>query len=81
GPFNLTAPAPVTNAQFTRALAAALGRPALLNLPTVVLRTALGEVASELLGSARVRPARLRAAGFSFAHPDIATALQAELSA
>jgi uncharacterized protein (TIGR01777 family) len=81
GPFNLTAPAPVTNAEFTRALAAALGRPALLNLPTVVLRTALGEVASELLGSARVRPARLRAAGFSFAHPDIATALKAELSA
>ena len=81
GPFNLTAPAPVTNAEFTRALAAALGRPALLNLPTVVLRTALGEVASELLGSARVRPARLSAAGFSFAHPDIATALQAELSA
>ncbi|HEX9553204.1 MAG TPA: TIGR01777 family oxidoreductase [Streptosporangiaceae bacterium] len=81
GPFNLTAPAPVTNAQFTRALAAALGRPALLNLPTVVLRTALGELASELLGSARVMPARLRAAGFSFAHPDIATALKAELSA
>jgi len=81
GPFNLTAPAPVTNAEFTRALAAALGRPALLNLPTVVLRTALGEVASELLGSARVMPARLRAAGFSFAHPDIATALKAELSA
>ncbi len=81
GPFNLTAPEPVTNAEFTRALAAALGRPALLNLPTVVLRTALGEVASELLGSTRVRPARLRAAGFSFAHPDIATALQAELSA
>jgi len=81
GPFNLTAPAPVTNAQFTGALAAALGRPALLNLPTFVLRTALGEVASELLGSARVMPARLRAAGFSFAHPDIATALKAELSA
>jgi len=81
GPFNLTAPAPATNAQFTGALAAALGRPALLNLPTVVLRTALGEVASELLGSARVMPARLRAAGFSFAHPDIATALKAELSA
>ena len=81
GPFNLTAPAPVTNSEFTRALATALGRPALLNLPTVVLRTALGEVASELLGSARVMPARLRAAGFSFAHPDIATALKAELSA
>jgi uncharacterized protein (TIGR01777 family) len=79
GPFNLTAPAPVTNAEFTRALATALGRPALLTLPAVVLRTALGEVASELLGSARVIPARLSSAGFSFAHPDIATALRAEL--
>jgi uncharacterized protein len=81
GPFNLTAPAPVTNAEFTRALATALGRPALLTVPPVVLRTALGEVASEVLGSARVIPARLRAAGFSFSHPDIATALRAELSA
>jgi uncharacterized protein len=81
GPFNLTAPAPVTNAEFTRALATAVGRPAVLSLPGVVLRTALGEVASELLASARVIPARLRAAGFGFAHPDIATALRAELSA
>jgi len=81
GPFNLTAPAPVTNAEFTRALATALGRPALLTLPAVVLRTALGEVAGELLGSARVMPAKLTVAGFSFAHPDIATALRAELSA
>jgi uncharacterized protein (TIGR01777 family) len=81
GPFNLTAPVPATNAEFTRALATALGRPALLTLPAVVLRTALGEVAGELLGSARVMPARLAAAGFSFAHPDIATALRAELSA
>jgi uncharacterized protein (TIGR01777 family) len=81
GPFNLTAPAPVTNAEFTRALATALGRPALLTLPAVVLRTALGEVAGELLGSARVMPAKLTAAGFSFAHPDIAIALRAELSA
>ena len=79
GPFNLTAPAPVTNAEFTSALATALRRPAMLRVPSVVLSTALGEVASELLGSARVMPARLEAAGFSFAHPDIATALRFEL--
>ena len=77
GPVNLTAPGPVTNAEFTRALAGALGRPALLGLPTAVLRTALGEVASELLGSQRVVPARLQSAGFRFDHPDIATALRA----
>ncbi len=79
GPFNLTAPEPVTNADFTRALARALGRPAVLGLPSAALRAALGEVASELLGSARVVPARLREAGFRFAHPDIATALAALL--
>ncbi len=75
GAFNLTAPEPVTNADFTSALARALGRPAVLALPSGLLSAALGEVAGELLGSARVLPARLEAAGFRFAHPDIATAL------
>jgi uncharacterized protein (TIGR01777 family) len=80
GPYNLTAPAPVTNAEFTRALAKTLGRPAVLGLPSAALRAALGEVASELLGSARVLPARLQEAGFGFAHPEIATALAALLN-
>ncbi len=80
GPFNLTAPHPVTNAEFTRALAGALGRPAALALPSAVLRTALGEVASELLASARVRPARLTQAGYQFEYPDLASALGALLA-
>jgi uncharacterized protein (TIGR01777 family) len=75
GPFNLTAPEPVTNTDFTSALGRALGRPAVLALPAGLLNAALGEVAGELLGSARVLPARLQQAGFRFAHPDIATAL------
>ena len=75
GPVNLTAPEPVTNAEFTRALAKTLGRPAALVLPSAVLRVALGEVASELLGSARVVPAKLLDAGFRFRDPDIHTAL------
>jgi uncharacterized protein len=79
GPFNLTAPVPVTNAEFTRALAQALGRPAAFALPSAALKAALGEVTDELLGSARVVPARLQAAGFRFGHPDIATALAALL--
>src|SRR5260370_33167093 len=58
GPFNLTAPAPVTNAEFTSALATALRSPAMLRGPSVVLSTALGEVASALLGRARAMPAR-----------------------
>jgi len=80
GPYNLTAPVPVTNAEFTRVLASAVRRPALLTLPAWALRAALGEVASELLGSARVLPARLQAAGFTFEHPDIGTALGALLA-
>jgi uncharacterized protein (TIGR01777 family) len=75
GPFNLTAPEPVTNTDFTSALGRALGRPTVLALPSGLLSAALGEVAGELLGSARVLPGRLEAAGFRFAHPDIATAL------
>jgi uncharacterized protein len=80
GPFNLTAPTPATNAQFTRALAQVLGRPAALMLPSAMLRAGLGELASELLGSARVLPARLTAAGFGFDYPDIGAALTAELA-
>ncbi|HET9894252.1 MAG TPA: TIGR01777 family oxidoreductase [Streptosporangiaceae bacterium] len=77
GPVNLTAPTPVTNAEFTSALARALGRPALLTAPAPVMRAALGEVATELLGSIRAVPAKLTGAGFTFKHPDIATALSA----
>ena len=77
GPVNLTAPAPVTNAELTTALAAMLHRPAALRVPSAVLRLALGEVSSELLGSARVLPARLEQAGFEFCYPAIGPALLA----
>jgi uncharacterized protein (TIGR01777 family) len=76
GPVNLTAPEPVTNAQFTAAFARALGRPAALAVPSVVMKTALGELASELLGSARVVPSKLTEAGFGFTYPDIDSALR-----
>lgn len=79
GPVNLTAPAPVTNAAFTAALARTLGRPAPLRIPAPVLRTALGEVSSELLTGARVLPRKLQAAGFEFRYPGIADALAAEM--
>lgn len=75
GPINLTAPEPATNADFTKALASVLGRPSLLTVPSPVLRFALGELASELLASARVVPGRLMQAGFAFRDPDIRTAL------
>jgi uncharacterized protein len=75
GPVNLTAPRPATNAEFTRALAAALHRPAPLAIPGWAIRLALGELASELLGSTRVIPARLQEAGFEFDYTTIGPAL------
>lgn len=80
GPVNLTAPAPVTNAVFTAALARALHRPALLWVPAPVLQLGAGEMSSELLGSSRVLPRRLTEAGFAFRYPAIAAALAAELA-
>jgi hypothetical protein len=77
GPVNLTAPVPATNTEFTRALAAAVRRPALLSLPGPAVRLALGELSSELLGSSRVVPSRLLEAGFSFDYPEIGPALAA----
>jgi len=76
GPVNLTAPAPVTNAEFTAALARALHRPARLGVPAAVLRAVMGEAAGEVLGSARVLPARLTGAGFGFRYPEIGAAAQ-----
>ena len=80
GPFNLTAPEPVTNSEFTRALARAVHRPAVLPVPAFVLRVVFGAMAEEaLLSSARVLPAKLTAAAFSFAHPTVDQALAAAL--
>jgi len=81
GPVNLTSPSPVTNAQFTRALAHAIHRPAFLPAPAFALRLALGEMADEaLLSSARVYPSKLISAGFQFAHPTLDSALDAALA-
>jgi uncharacterized protein len=80
GPVNLTAPEPVTNAAFTRALGKALHRPALLRVPAFALRLAMGEMANQtLLASQRVYPNKLTHAGFHFDHPRIDQALAALL--
>ena len=81
GPVNLTTPHPVTNAELTRALAAAVNRPALLTVPALALRLALGGVTSDLLSSARVLPRRLTEAGYQFQFPELPAALAAELAA
>lgn len=80
GVYNVTAPQPVTNADFTRALAAALRRPALVPVPALALRLALGEMSGLLLGGQKVLPARLQRAGFGFAHPTLADCLAKELA-
>lgn len=81
GPVNLVGPNPVTNAEFTRALAEALHRPAVMPIPGIGLRVALGGFADEALKSARVLPGVLRRAGFTFRHPDLTTALKEALTA
>ncbi|MBB3661234.1 MULTISPECIES: TIGR01777 family oxidoreductase [Prauserella salsuginis group] len=78
GPVNLTAPEPVTNAEFTRALGEALRRPTPWRVPGFALRTVLGEAADEmLLSGPRAVPSRLPEAGFTFSHPRIDQALAA----
>jgi uncharacterized protein len=81
GPYNLTAPNPVTNAELTSALHAAFRRPDFpwLRVPAPLLKLGLGEMSSELLTSARVLPRRLLDAGFEFEHPTVSAALAAEL--
>jgi hypothetical protein len=80
GAFNLAAPHPVTNQDFTRALATVVHRPAWLPVPAAALRLVLGSMAQEtLLASQRAVPCRLQEAGFDFDHPEIGTALKALL--
>jgi uncharacterized protein (TIGR01777 family) len=76
GPVNAVSPSPVTNRQFTRALAKALRRPAFFPGPAFALKIALGEFASVLLASQRVSPSRALETGFSFRHPELDPALE-----
>lgn len=76
GPFNMAAPQPVTNREFTRLLAHTLHRPALFVAPAFLLKTAMGERSALLLEGQRAVPARLEAAGVRFAFADLESALQ-----
>jgi uncharacterized protein len=80
GPFNVVAPNPVTNADFTQTLCKVLRRPAFLTVPAFALRLAFGEIADEaLLTSTRALPERLLKAGFHFEFPALEGALRAML--
>lgn len=76
GPYNLTAPNPVTNAEFTQALGRVLGRPALFPVPALALKLIFGEMATVLLDGQRAVPRRLLDAGFTFEFTDVETALR-----
>ncbi len=77
GPYNVTAPNPATNAEITQAMGELLHRPTFAHVPSFVLKTVLGEMSQEVLGSARVLPTRLLDAGFVFEDPTITDALRA----
>jgi uncharacterized protein (TIGR01777 family) len=80
GPVNAVSPEPARNEQFVRALGEALHRPTIFPLPTFAVRTLMGEMGeAALLASARVEPAKLKAAGYQFRHPDLKHALRAAL--
>ena len=77
GPFNATAPEPVTNRQFVRALGRALHRPSLVPAPAFALRVLLGEMADPLvLEGQRAVPAKARRMGFHFRYPTIEQAFR-----
>jgi hypothetical protein len=82
GPVNVSSPNPVTNAEFTRALGAALGRPAFMPVPSLAIKLLFGaELAEEMIfGSQRVIPKRLQDAGFEFSDPELETALRGMLN-
>jgi uncharacterized protein len=79
GPVNATAPAPVSNGEFAKALGRALHRPALLPVPALALRALYGEMAQIVTSGARVLPAKPLMLGYRFAHPDLDEALRAAL--
>jgi uncharacterized protein (TIGR01777 family) len=76
GPFNLTAPNPLTNADFSRAVGRVMGRPALVPAPGLAMRLAFGEMATLLLDGQRAIPRRLLDLGFAFRFPHAQAALQ-----
>jgi ligand-binding SRPBCC domain-containing protein len=76
GPVNGVAPEPVTNATFTAELGRVLRRPAVLPVPAMALRAALGEMSTVLLASQRVEPTAARQLGYAFQFPTLRSALE-----
>jgi NAD dependent epimerase/dehydratase family enzyme len=80
GPYNVSAPKPTTNAEFTRLLGEAISRPTVLPVPRFGMKLVLGELADDVLASFSVVPRRLLDAGFRFEHPDAQSVVRAALA-
>jgi NAD dependent epimerase/dehydratase family enzyme len=80
GPVNASAPSPVTNAGFTRALGRALKRPAVVPIPSLALRVLYGEMSSVMTAGQRTVPCRALEFGYEFRHAALDDALRAALS-
>ncbi len=80
GPFNFAMPVSVRNAEFTESLGKAVHRPTFLAVPSFAVKAALGGISDDLLGSLRVVPSALADAGFSFAEPDLQSALETSIN-
>ena len=77
GPVNIVSPDPVTNREFSRTLGKVLRRPAVLPVPSLLLRALPGGMAQEtMLASQRVEPGELRRSGFTYQFPELHEALQ-----
>jgi hypothetical protein len=76
GPVNLTAPEPLRNRDFGKAIGRVLSRPALAPVPSLVLKLLFGEMASVLLDGQRVLPRKLQEWGYEFKFPTAETAMQ-----
>ncbi len=81
GPVNATAPEPVTNKVFSKALGRALHRPAFLPVPGFALQLLYGEMSTIIINGQRAVPKRTEALGFRFRHRDLDEALRSALDA
>jgi len=79
GPVNGTAPEPVTNGEFSKALGRALGRPAIFPVPAFAIRTLYGEMAEIVTEGQRAVPARTLESGYVFQQPELDAALRSAL--
>jgi NAD dependent epimerase/dehydratase family enzyme len=76
GVYNLSAPKPLTNKEFTQAIGKVLGRPTFMPVPAVAMKTLFGEMSTLLLDGQRQMPVRLVKAGFKFQFTDATAALK-----